>query len=260
YLCVDFFFVLSGFVISHAYANRLRSTHDVQFFIVRRFARLWPLHMVMLLAFLFLYLFTLRFPGLSTGFGNISVGSFVSNVFMLHDLGLHDWLTWNYPSWSISAEFYTYLAFAALAAICFIRLLPCAIVSAVGFLALMFFVPALMGSEHDYGVLRCLYGFFAGAFVWRLSSSVTVAAEWLTSLEVALVGAIGMLFIYAGSTPLEITGPLFFAPAVFVFSKQGGLLSRVIGSRPMSALGDWSYSIYMVHAFIGVLFYDATIT
>jgi peptidoglycan/LPS O-acetylase OafA/YrhL len=180
---------------------------------------------------------------------------------MLHAFkGLNDPLTWNYPSWSIGAEFYTYLAFAALAAICVIRLLPCAIVSGVGFLAILFFAPALMSTMDAPLVPRCLYGFFVGAFVWRLSSPVTISAEWATSLEIALVGVIGLLIVYASHTRWELVIPLLFGAVVLIFSKQGGWLSRLMGSRPMSALGAWSYSIYMVHAFIGVLFYDVVTT
>jgi peptidoglycan/LPS O-acetylase OafA/YrhL len=260
FLWVDFFFVLSGFVIAHAYADRLHSARDVQFFIVRRFARLWPLHIVTLLAFLFLYLLTLRFPGLSTGFGMISVGSFLSNVFLLHDFALHDWLTWNYPSWSISAEFYTYLAFATLVVAWAIRPLPCAIASGLGFLILLLAAPRFAGSAHTYGAVRCLYGFFAGVLVWRLRTSVVVPTGWLTPLEAVLVGAIGLLIAYAGRTPYEIIVPVFFAAVVLVFSKEGGSLSKLLRSRPMSFLGDRSYSIYMVHAFIGVLFYDVITT
>ena len=51
WLFVDFFFVLSGFVISHAYFGKLTSFRSMRVFIIRRFGRLWPLHMT-LLAFL----------------------------------------------------------------------------------------------------------------------------------------------------------------------------------------------------------------
>src|SRR5271163_282350 len=51
YLFVDFFFVLSGFVITHAYADRMATIEGVATFAVRRFNRLWPLHAVVILAF-----------------------------------------------------------------------------------------------------------------------------------------------------------------------------------------------------------------
>src|ERR1700731_3903652 len=51
YLFVDFFFVLSGFVITYSYADRLKTLEDLGSFAIRRFGRLWPLHAVVLLAF-----------------------------------------------------------------------------------------------------------------------------------------------------------------------------------------------------------------
>ena len=50
-LWVDFFFVLSGFVIAHVYLDRLAGGMPVLAFMGRRFARLYPLHLLMLLAF-----------------------------------------------------------------------------------------------------------------------------------------------------------------------------------------------------------------
>src|ERR1700688_3519606 len=51
YLFVDFFFVLSGFVITHNYADRLGTVERLGSFAIRRLGRLWPLHAVVLLAF-----------------------------------------------------------------------------------------------------------------------------------------------------------------------------------------------------------------
>jgi peptidoglycan/LPS O-acetylase OafA/YrhL len=53
YLAVDFFFVLSGFVISHASMHRLGSFRALGTFVIRRFERVWPLHAVMLACFVF---------------------------------------------------------------------------------------------------------------------------------------------------------------------------------------------------------------
>src|SRR5258708_20049 len=51
YLFVDFFFVLSGFVITHSYAGRLGTLEGLGTFAIRRLGPLWPLHAVVLLAF-----------------------------------------------------------------------------------------------------------------------------------------------------------------------------------------------------------------
>ncbi|MEO0688012.1 MAG: acyltransferase, partial [Cyanobacteria bacterium J06649_11] len=110
YLFVDFFFVLSGFVISHAYASRLNTKSDLWQFMKLRFARLYPLHLFMLGAFvafevarMVIGMGTTDAPAFS---GNTSISAFFSNLFLLHGMGIQDSLTWNTPSWSISTEFY----------------------------------------------------------------------------------------------------------------------------------------------------------
>ncbi len=49
--CVDMFFALSGFVLCHAYGSRLNNGTDGIRFFVTRFARLWPLHVTVLVLF-----------------------------------------------------------------------------------------------------------------------------------------------------------------------------------------------------------------
>ncbi len=256
YLCVDFFFVLSGFVVCHAYAGKLGSPGDVKNFVIRRFGRLWPLHMATLLAFLLLFLVTLRLPGLSTGTGKTSFASFVSNVFLLQAFGLHDTVTWNYPSWSISAEFYTYLLFAALAYRGMIRIVPCLLLCIAAFLAIWFLAPHRMDSTYDLGaVCRCVYGFFAGCIAYRLRV-VPIGTRWSATLEWLAIIAVGTFISYAARSPWETLSPVLFGVTVWLYSKEAGLLSRAFASRPIAALGRWSYSIYMVHAIVAVLIFN----
>jgi len=54
WLFVDFFFVLSGFVISHAYFQRLDNTNELASFLIKRIGRLWPLHKAILGYFFFI--------------------------------------------------------------------------------------------------------------------------------------------------------------------------------------------------------------
>src|SRR5690606_39116617 len=65
YIFVDFFFVLSGFVIAHAYGARLTGGAELGDFLVRRIGRLWPLHLATLGALVALeairYLLAARF-------------------------------------------------------------------------------------------------------------------------------------------------------------------------------------------------------
>src|SRR5882724_9776652 len=113
WLFVDFFFVLSGFVISHAYRGRLSDWREARSFVVRRVGRLWPLHMAVLA--LFILLEALKLAVVSTGHvGGDSLAftdtkafdAIAANIVLIQSLGVYDHLTWNFPSWSISTEFY----------------------------------------------------------------------------------------------------------------------------------------------------------
>jgi len=51
FLLVDFFFVLSGFVISNAYRDKILTARDGVVFVIKRFGRMWPLHVFVLAVF-----------------------------------------------------------------------------------------------------------------------------------------------------------------------------------------------------------------
>ena len=80
WLFVDFFFVLSGFVITHAYSRKLQSGREVGAFTLRRFARLWPLHVAVLGAFVALEL--VRYAMTGQGFtGERAPLALLANLF-----------------------------------------------------------------------------------------------------------------------------------------------------------------------------------
>jgi peptidoglycan/LPS O-acetylase OafA/YrhL len=104
YLFVDFFFVLSGFVITYNYADRLGTSKELSSFVIRRFARLWPLHVVVLLAFLAVESakFVLAARGVSFYMppftGSNSLDTIPLNLVFAQSFGLVQHLTWNSPS------------------------------------------------------------------------------------------------------------------------------------------------------------------
>jgi peptidoglycan/LPS O-acetylase OafA/YrhL len=262
WLFVDFFFVLSGFIISHAYMDRLGGWQDVRNFIVRRFGRLWPLHVAVLLPLVGLEIVKLVFakaggmPVDHPAFGtdNNSVGSIFTNLLLIHSLGVHDVLTWNRPSWSISVEFYTYIVFAAvfmMALKAVPRLvLPLAIAAAGGLAVFLFSTKTAMDTSWDYGFFRCLYGFFVGNLTYRIWRSGRARAffdgRW--PAELAALALVAIFVSLVGATEWSLAAPFVFAFVVLVFAHERGPVSRLMNVRPVALLGIWSYSIYMVHA------------
>ena len=168
YVMVDFFFVLSGFVIAYNYADRITKWRDVVIFQTRRFLRLYPLHFVTFLLFVGIegakYLFEIR-SGIAANnpaFSTNDWGAVLSNLSLTHSFAEND-MTFNDPSWSISAEFYTYLLFAVLFLLIQKPILR--LISGVMIVVLSCaFLIQYNGFTATTGlaIIRCFYGFFVG--------------------------------------------------------------------------------------------------
>lgn len=262
YLFVDFFFVLSGFVISHSWAGRITGAAEFRRFMARRFARVWPLHVTVLAVFVAMEAgkalalgqtsLTAENPPFS---GDTSAPAILTNLTLLHSLGFHDGATWNYPSWSISTEFYTYAVFGLL---CLLgvggRPGHLAAVALAGAVVVALFSPEWLHTIADFGFFRCVYGFFIGAAVYWLVArhrrrlpAGTMAEGAVVVLVVALVSA------SPKGAALSMAAPLVFGAAVAVFAAEAGALSRLLLTPVPQALGTWSYSVYLLHSLVLVI-------
>src|SRR5438128_9980059 len=177
YLFVDFFFVLSGFVIAWNYSDRLDSWPGVRKFLILRLGRVYPLHLFMLLCFVAWETLRLLSHTEGTFTGPNSPSAVISNLFLVQSLGLHDSLTWNGPSWSISTEMWTYVVFALVCAWLGMRnwMLLMAALAAPVLLALL--SKSGMDTTFDWGMIRCLFGFALGVACCRIYTLVAPYAH-----------------------------------------------------------------------------------
>jgi peptidoglycan/LPS O-acetylase OafA/YrhL len=262
YLFVDFFFVLSGFVISHSTWGKLSSIQKLANFVVRRFARLWPLHVTVIAILVFIeaaraYLISVSYysPEILGFEGQFSIVSLWENLLFLNSIGLQNHITWNFPSWSIGAEFMTYLIFAACAYFAWKKLIFLAAgLAATGLVFVVLLAPGstgpTIGATYDYGIFRCIYGFFLGHLTYQVWQAVPcrfgTAAELLTTI--AVIAFVQMV----NEGALTLAAPLVFAVTVWVFAAEGGFISDALKTKPIQKLGLWSYGIYMTHILVVV--------
>jgi peptidoglycan/LPS O-acetylase OafA/YrhL len=262
YLFVDFFFVLSGFVIALNYASRLHSREGVKRFLILRFGRLYPLHVFVLFCFL-AYETAKLFaadPGLaqSAFSGETRPIAVLSNLFLVQSLHVHDSLTWNGPSWSISTEFWAYVVFAVLAASLGLRRWMLWIAAVVLPLLLWQLTTTGMDITYDWGLLRCLFGFAIGVACWRIHDlwpgyARGASAPVATLVEFVVVTAVVAFVAFAGANNFSLLAPFLFGIAVLVFAPEAGVLSRALRSAPARWLGKLSYSIYLTHLLVVTL-------
>jgi peptidoglycan/LPS O-acetylase OafA/YrhL len=260
FLFVDFFFVLSGFVITASYREKILSGFSPWQFMILRVGRIYPLHIAVLGILVALEVLRFAFDGTLGGTsdkftGEHSVPSIFSNLLLIQSLGVHKMLTWNLPSWTISVEFYTYAVFAF--ALLALRRRFYLFVALIIFLApiILFVCVGTIDTDFDFGIVRCLFGFFLGIVCFDLSrlaatKSLFNSNRVMSLMEILVVGALVSFVCFFGSGYSTLAAPLVFSFAVVAFSLERGVVSRSLKTKPFVFLGNISYSIYMVHMLV----------
>ena len=247
WLWVDFFFVLSGFVIAASYGERLVSGFAVRRFMLLRLGRIYPLHIAVLALYLCIELLRLIFQPDGWSANPPFAGRRSAELLLASTLLIQTFLAtpsaWNPQSWSIAVEVWLYLAAALLWRSLGGRAWIVALVAAVaaGFLILtQVTLPVL-----TWGVLRGIAGFGLGIACWHWRGRLPGG----TLTELLCLAAIATVFLLPLVEPAPLAD-LAFAATVLVFAREQGAISRVLLQRWALLLGTLSYSLYMVHVFV----------
>lgn len=243
YLAVPMFFILSGFILSHTYfASYSLKCHAE--FVYRRFARLWPMHVASIIA-LVIYMGVIVAHS-----GQIKSDNYPWDTLPLEVAMIRCWISkellWNYPAWSIHAEWFAYL-FVFPVALGFFRkssYSPSLVLMTIFLLlgAVVFPVTQIPGQ-----CAEIVFLFLAGSALYRLRVlHPSFAGKWCVNVGLLILGvAISSLFAHA----LELIY-CAFGLIIFGLSYQGGWLEKFLSFRPIVYGGVISYSMYMTHAIV----------
>jgi len=254
-LFVDFFFVLSGFVIAMNYIGRIRTSGDFVIFMKKRFVRLYPLLFYTEVVFILANL-----AGEESSMknaGNLGMEYYLSTAldtltFMGSTPVFGSWMSINYPAWSISAEMVSYLFFGIvillfprLKYVCFAVL---AIISALFIISRGEYLLA-----YDYGFVRGLLCFCVGIYTHLLLSK---RRFHLSAFEIPFLIFLVMAMYFThhwNLNLLKLAFPLIFSLGIVIFASSAGIVSQLLSSRPFQYVGKISYSIYLNHAIVLIL-------
>lgn len=265
YLAVDFFFILSGFVIGYAYDNRWESM-KIKDFLKRRIIRLQP--MVVMGAVIGGMMF--YFQGCSVwDVSKVTVLALFLATFMnalmvpatpgTEIRGLGEMYPLNGPSWSLFFEYIGNILYAlfihkfstrALAVLVFVAgcgLATFAIWGPYGDICAGF---QLTGTEFTAGLLRLLFSFSAGLLLFRIFKPAKVkGAFWICSLSLIILMAVPRI---GGAEHLWLNGLydtvcfVVFFPLLVYLGASGKATDKVTTAL-CKFLGAISYPLYMVH-------------
>ncbi len=251
YLMVYLFFILSGFVITHNYLIRINSPKDFYQFIVLRTGRIYPLHLVFLMVFLFyevIKYLSVQFLGFynpTSPFEINNLTNFIYNLFLIHSFGFSE-SSFNGPSWSISAEFYTYIFFGIITL--FYKQIFIYLCSIIAFIS----VTILCFTNYSSGLLLCITGFFIGSVTYKIYERLsTFKFKYYTHLLSITFFVIACYICFKIPFKHDITSFFIFPFLIlFIALSPDHPISKILNIKVFRWLGKISYSIYMSHASI----------
>jgi len=245
---VDLFFVISGFVIFDVYAGRVGSWSGYSQFMLRRVARLAPLHWLMLAIFIAMPLGAAAFGQAARHPQLFAWQCILPNILFLHATGFFcPFLSFNFPSWSISAEMALYLAFPLVAYIARrARIAP--LIAAATALSLLLLFASDSWTEWGVpgGVWRAIPSFLLGCGLASVRQSLP--GFRLGGLAAASCFALFLAGVAMGAAPLVLLAFLYLSAICAILADADHAGGPVTRAAAMGA--QLTYSSYMIHLLI----------
>ncbi|QLE39376.1 acyltransferase [Nostoc sp. C052] len=270
YLWVDFFFILSGFIMTHVYAEDFYSKvslDNYRSYLFSRFARIYPLHIFILSLFIGLEIVKTLLINTSAFAGKFNLTALFANIFLLQAFDLNCpplfWCNtyWNEPAWSISVEFVIYCIFPFLL---FFLLRSSEKNDLMIYISTLFSILLLItftrgNLDNIIGIpsiarcgLECVLGIITYKVYRRGNYKKYFNLNLLAFIAITWIILIMHYYwhnYYWRSLHDWLILPAFSLLILAVSVNNNSVTSKILNSRLMLYLGTISYSIYMVHWF-----------
>jgi len=255
WLFVDFFFLLSGVVMTRKYLPAIMGgSLSGQRFLWLRLSRVYPLHLAGLCLMALLQWYRLWRHQPAVIYAQNDAYHFVLNLGFLHAGAFEEGFSFDAPSWSVAVEVFAYVAFFLLARRGAGYGARALVAFLVGFslCVLSLNVPFL-----NLFVGRGFFGFFLGSLLYlglsraetrRLAGKLGLGALVLLAGTVAMSARVGSE-AFVGGPGMRAAVHYGFAvfPPLLVAALEVRVLAALLSWRPFAFLGDISYAVYLLH-------------
>lgn len=245
---VDLFFILSGVILCYRYEASFATVDRTSYqrFLIYRLARIYPVH-IAALAVIGIGLAAAKAANIDIN-GSYSASSLVGSMLLIDvwsprakNFG------WNYPAWSISAEWFAYLVFPFAAGFTAkVRTRGVAVGAVV--VALASYLLLIPGLDLTWPLLRIATEFAAGVFIAHLLHDQNTSRR-SQAVFAALIGITTAVFALDGR-PQSGLLVVAFALLIYGLSSDEGLVARALSRSWIVLLGEASYALYMTHAIV----------
>jgi peptidoglycan/LPS O-acetylase OafA/YrhL len=252
---LEFFFLISGFIMAMGYSERINDGRTFIAFLVRRAGRVWPLQLAMIGLLLWIPLI-----GLLIGSPQPFRTWAALNALPYHLLLLQTWwpdsaLLWNYPAWTLTGEIFAYFLMALLVLGAQKEWMRWLLGLTITTIAVTIYYHEMLSQAHQntVSVSRAVTGFFIGFLLYHFWRRLPLKNPVVgTFLEIAtVVGFIAIVRLHPTGLSYFWVHALFVL-GIYTYASDLGFVSRVLTWPIFQWLGNISFSIYMWHGVVTI--------
>ncbi|MBO5263966.1 MAG: acyltransferase [Bacteroidaceae bacterium] len=254
YVGVSFFFILSGFIIAHNYTGRVNTPAERKDYYIARIARIYPLHLLTLIAAIALSGFAI---GSLLSWVQLGMSATLTNAYIPRS---DFFFAFNAPAWSLCCEQLFYISFPfilpyikesrrlfAIILLCVIVMVAGAQITPQAYIKGVWYVnPVTRFPDFLIGI--------AVLGIYNRIKGITIGRATTTAIEAGSIVLFILFYIFAEDVPKACRYSFYYwlpiSAVLLSFALQKGALSRILNNKAFILGGEISYSVYLVHLFI----------
>lgn len=265
---VSFFFVLSGFILTYNYHNKINVLNktNLKKFYIARFAKIYPLHFLTFLIAVPITLIYFNPDGwylIKLAYMSVINLSLIQSFFP----SSATYFNFNGVSWTLSVEAFFYLTFPFL--IFNIRKLKIhnykfGTILVLSILWMGLFILNINLDESNHFLVWALH-IFPGARLFEFITGIALGLLFIKNqnnwnsvkhsiAEVLAVALFMVALLVSSNFQTGVVRGGYFIPVwcilVYIFAHQKGIFSRLLSNKVFVYLGEISFSFYMIHQLI----------